>query len=466
MSPSRTTQRPEAPAFEPKADHPDGRVTRGLEVEASDPGHALLQRFHLLVTAGADAGRSFVSTSERSVVGTHERADFRLEDPTVSRFHCEIDLGSGRATLRDLGSLNGTLVEGVSVLGGYLKAGMRLTLGRSQILFEARSDRARLPISASEQFGSLVGVSPAMRRVFKLFEQAVKSDATVLLEGESGTGKEVAAESIHRTSARSQGPFVVVDCGAIAPELLESELFGHERGAFTGAVSSRDGAFAEANGGTIFLDEIGELPLDVQPKLLRALDKRQIKRVGGNDYVDIDVRVVAATNRDLKREVNEKRFRADLYYRLAVIEAKLPALRERLEDLPKLVQSLLQGLKSHYPEPSDHLMSAESLEQLGAHPWPGNVRELRNYLERCLALKLPPSMPTESTPLDQRGSIRELADPARPLKLAREAWTRALERQYLEQILRRHDGNVAAAARAADVDRMHFYRLLWRNGLR
>jgi transcriptional regulator with GAF, ATPase, and Fis domain len=444
-----------------------GYVTGPLEVDLSDPGHALVQRFRLSVTNGPSKGSSFVSTGERCVIGTHESADFRLEDETISRFHCEIDPTSGRPVLRDLGSRNGTRVDGVSTLSVHLHAGARIVLGRTQLVFEPRTDHSKVAISEHESFGGLVGRSVAMRRVFKLLEQAATNDATVLLQGETGTGKEVAAESIHRQSARANRPFVVVDCAAMPANLLESELFGHERGAFTGAVGAREGAFEEANGGTIFLDEIGELPLDLQPKLLRALDKREIKRVGSNRYFGVDIRVIAATNRDLKREVNEKRFRSDLYYRLGIIQVHVPPLRERLEDIGLIVERLLSSFESHYPGQTSALLSRDFVTELATHAWPGNVRELRNYIERCLALSTRLSVADESAAPSSRGvTIAKLAHPGRPLKVARENWTRALERHYLEEMMRRSGGNLAAAARAAEVDRMHFYRLLCRHGLR
>jgi transcriptional regulator with PAS, ATPase and Fis domain len=319
----------------------------------------------------------------------------------------------------------------------------------------------RLPLSAKDAFGSLVGRSVPMRRMFEILERVAGTDATVLMEGETGTGKEAAAESLHRESARRDGPFVVVDCAAIPSELLESELFGHERGAFTGATTARTGVFEMASGGTLFLDEIGELSLDLQPKLLRALESREIKRVGGDRAVPVDVRIVAATNRSLRAEVNDKRFRSDLYYRLAVVELRLPPLRERAEDLPLLVEALLSSLgASHHPE-SKKLRSAPFLADLGRHAWPGNVRELRNYMERCIALG-------ETAPLgaESSGPIDGLPDLKRPLKVAREQWTRAFERRYVEGMLQKHDNNVTAAAREAGVDRMYFYRLLWRYGLR
>jgi transcriptional regulator with PAS, ATPase and Fis domain len=434
------------------ASKPDG--TRALEERAGD--HQEVQRFWLTVTAGPDAGATYTSESERTVVGTHESADFVLHDDTVSRFHCEIDLSSGQPLIRDLESRNGTTVNGVSVLGAQLRDDCLVRLGRSELRFKLRSDPVLLPLYEGSRFGRMVGKSVVMRRAFTMLERAAASDAVVLLEGDTGTGKELAAESIHDESTRRDQPFLVVDCASIPSDLLESELFGHERGAFTGASATREGAFEAATGGTIFLDEIGELPLELQPKLLRALERKQVKRVGSNRYTTVDVRVVAATNRNLRREVNERRFRSDLYYRLAVIEIRLPSLRERFDDLPLLVDQLLASMGAvDHPD----LRSPAFLEELGRHAWSGNIRELRNYLERCLVLR-------SRAPLENEAAEPLLPDAGQPLKTARERWNRALERRYVEEVLRRCGDNVAAAARAAEVDRMYFYRLLWRHGLR
>jgi DNA-binding NtrC family response regulator len=440
----------------------DNGVQETLALDGVSASHADVQRFWLVVRGGADAGVTFASSGDRVVIGTHESADLVLHDDTVSRFHCEISLADGRPLVRDLGSRNGTVLDGVAVVAAFPRAGSTLTLGRTEIGFELHRDPVRVPLSERGRFGRMVGTGVAMRRAFALLERAASSDATVLLEGETGTGKEVAAESIHMESARRDGPFVVVDCASIPQDLLESELFGHEKGSFTGAVSAREGAFEAASGGTIFLDEIGELGLDLQPRLLRALERKQVKRVGSNKYVPVDVRVVAATNRNLRREVNERRFRSDLYYRLAVVEVRLPALRERREDLPALVDNLLAGLDVTGPAAAA-LRQPEFLAELARHEWQGNVRELRNYLERCLALR-------EQLPLGESDAggepTPELPDTSQPLKVARERWTRALERRYVEALLARHGGNVTAAARGAGVDRMHFYRLLWRYGLK
>jgi transcriptional regulator with GAF, ATPase, and Fis domain len=437
----------------------DGHATHAIE--EGHPLQAVVKGFSVVVTRGPDEGQTFSSTAERAILGTHESADFVLKDPTVSRFHCELAVSSGRVSVRDLESTNGTIVNGTSVLHAYVEPGATISLGHSEMRFELQPESVKLPLSPRDRFGTMVGRSVAMRRIFEVLERVAATDSTVLLEGETGTGKEAAAESIHGESLRRDGPFVVVDCAAIPSELLESELFGHERGAFTGATSSRSGVFEMASGGTLFLDEIGELSLDLQPKLLRALEQREVKRVGGDRTIPVDVRIVAATNRSLRAEVNDKRFRSDLYYRLAVVDVRVPPLRERVDDLSLLVDSLLASLGANDHPEARRLRKPSFVADLARHAWPGNVRELRNYVERCIALG-------ESAPLrsDLPGTSDSAPDMTLPLKVARERWTRAFERKYVEQMLERHGNNVAAAAREAGVDRMYFYRLLWRYGLR
>ncbi len=425
----------------------------------------LVRQLRLRIIAGPDTGMVHSAQGARVVIGTDEAADMRLRDRTVSRFHCEIALVDGQAVLRDPGSRNGTLVDGVPVIQAPLRDGSLLTMGHTQLRLEFGAEPISIVLSERERFGTMVGRAPSMRALFAMLERVAPTDATVLIEGETGTGKEAVAESIHRESARHQGPFIVVDCGAVPHDLLESELFGHERGSFTGATNRRDGALEAASGGTVFLDEIGELSHDLQPKLLRALERREIKRVGSNQYLPIDVRVVAATNRNLRAEVNARRFRADLFYRLAVVQVSLPPLRERAEDLPLLVEHILQSLgASQHPE-APTLLTAEFMNELARHAWPGNVRELRNYVERCLALR-------ERVPLSPEGVVADTEAAGvpisanLPLREARELWTRYCEHRYLTEVLRAADNNVTAAARAAGVDRIHFYRLLWRHGLR
>jgi transcriptional regulator with PAS, ATPase and Fis domain len=396
--------------------------------------------------------RVFASSRDRAVVGTHESADVVLADRTVSRFHCELRVIDGRAHVRDLGSRNGTLVDGVSVVEAHLAAGATLKVGRTTMKFDIGADQVAIPLSRGDRFGELVGSSAQMRAMFALLERAAEVTATLLIEGETGTGKEAAAESVHQRSDRVNGPFVVVDCGALPPSLLESELFGHEKGAFTGAHIRRAGAFEAASSGTLFLDEVGELPLELQPKLLRAIERQEVKPVGADRYHKVDVRIVAATHRNLRADVNSRRFRSDLYYRLAVLTVTLPPLRERIEDLPLLVEHLLVKLGVADRPQAARLRSPAFLAEISAHHWPGNVRELRNYLERSLTLE------GDAPPLDD-GKPQA---PKRQYKEARQRW----ERAYVEEILRTTSGNVTAAAREAGLDRVAFYRLLWRHGIR
>jgi DNA-binding NtrC family response regulator len=406
---------------------------------------AFVTQFRLAVDG---AERPFVSASDRAVVGTHESCDVVLADRTVSRFHCEITVRDGRARVRDLDSKNGTHVDGVAVVESFLHDGARLTVGQTTMQFGIGGAEVAIPLSRTGQFGALVGRSAEMRHVFALLEQAAQSKATLLLEGETGTGKELAAESLHRMSSRREQPFVVVDCSALPPDLLESELFGHEKGAFTGASARRVGAFEAAHGGTVFLDEIGELGPELQPKLLRVLERGEVKRIGSDRYKQVDVRIVAATHRNLRSDVNSKRFRSDLYYRLAVIVVTLPPLRDRVEDLPVLVEHLLASLGGATKPEAARMRTPAFLAELAAHRWPGNVRELRNYVERGLALSGTSAEPIDTAP----ASYKE----------AKERW----ERAYVEELMRAADGNVAAAAREAKLDRAAFYRLLWRHGMR
>jgi transcriptional regulator with GAF, ATPase, and Fis domain len=396
------------------------------------------------------------------VIGTHQSNDFVLTDDTVSRFHCELRIEKGRVSIRDLESRNGTRLDGVSIMAAHLDGPANLVLGKTRIRFEPVKEEVKIPLATHDRFGSLVGRTPEMRAVFAILERAARSTATVLIQGETGTGKDLAAESIHKESPRRDGPFAVVDCGAIPADLLESELFGHEKGAFTGATDARIGAFEAANGGTLFLDEIGELSVELQPKLLRALESRRIQRIGSTKPLKIDVRVVAATNRNLEAEVNAQRFRSDLYYRLAVVVVRLPPLRERPGDLPVLLDEILESMGVALDDPRAlSLRNAAAIEELEHHAWPGNVRELRNYIERFLTLDMKMPLP---------GAMSEGGAPAIdtrvPLRTAREQWVRYFERAYLDAILREHGGNVARAARAARTDRVHFHRLLARSGLR
>lgn len=427
-------------------------------IEDADGLHMLARRFRLTVTGGPEEAASFASEGERAVIGSHPSANLVLRDSTVSRFHCELALEGERVVLRDLKSRNGTRVEGVLIREAVLAGECTLTLGNSIVRFSLADEEVRIPLSKREQFGELRGQSRAMRGAFMRLETAARSDANVLLQGETGTGKELAAEALHQESARAAGPFVVVDCASLPAGLLESELFGHEVGAFTGATKTRMGAFEEASGGTLFLDEIGELPLDLQPKLLRAIDSRKVSRLGSVQQIPCDFRLIAATNRNLQQEVNARRFRSDLYYRLAVLTIRLPPLRERVDDIPLLMDWFSSQLGAT-TEARARLHAG--LSQAFSHSWPGNIRELRNHVERTLATV--PSTDDEALPSQPEAPLVHLSVPLREARAQHLAW---FERRYLEQLLEAHDDNVAAAARTAGVARVHLHRMLSRAGLR
>jgi two-component system, NtrC family, response regulator GlrR len=429
----------------------------------SAPAGSAVRRFRLRVIEGPALGTIWDSQGESCAVGSHASNDLVIDDPTVSRFHCALHVDADGVRVRDAGSRNGTVVDGVLVIDAFLRSGSRLRLGQTVLELELVDGVIRLPLSERTSLGPLRGVSAAMRATFAIIERAAASDVTVLLEGETGTGKSQAARALHDTSARRGGPLITVDCGALLGSLLESELFGHEKGAFTGASERRIGAFEEAAGGTVFLDEIGELPIDLQPKLLRVLEAREVRRVGSNTHRPVDVRVVGATNRDLRADVNAGRFRADLYFRLAVITIAMPPLRQRPEDLETLVDSLLGALHAT-PEEIALFGGPSQVARLQQAAWPGNVRELRNYLERCLVMRAALPLGDVSSDVDSRRDALAV-DPSAPYAVERDRVVADFERRYFEALLRVHEGKVASAARAAGLDRRYLYRILKRIGI-
>jgi two-component system, NtrC family, response regulator GlrR len=434
---------------------PDPITTKPVAPRAAGGGGGSLT---LEIVGGPGTGKRFGELVGRCSIGTHPSNTVVLEDPTVSRFHCELVVVDGDAVrIVDRKSLNGTRVDHVQVEQAIISGSERLYLGET-VLRVALATATQPKPAAPEltAFGSLVGEAPAMRELFRALREAAASDATILLEGETGTGKEGAAEGIHVASARADGPFVPVDCSAIPSSLVESHLFGHEAGAFTGATAARKGAFEEADGGTLFLDEIGELPLDQQPKLLRALETRTIRRVGSSRPIKIDVRIIAATHRDLRAEVNVSRFRPDLFYRLAVIPIRIPPLRERLDDLPLLVGNFLDRLRAR-PEARRTINDPEFLQALARAPWPGNVRELRNHIERCLVFH-EARLPTVAAAPPPSAIV--------PYEEARRRALEAFERGYVADVLARSGDSVAAAAKAAGIHRGYLYRLIERYQLR
>ncbi len=418
--------------------------------------------FRLTIVEGPKVGRVWESSSESCSIGSHVGNDLVIEEPTVSRFHCEVTVDDNGARVRDVGSTNGLFLDGVRIFDAAPRTGSLLKLGRVTLRFDFGNATNRILVSERTSMGTLLGASLPMRSCFALMERAAKTKVNVLIEGETGTGKSQAAHAIHLESSRADGPFLVVDCGAIPTNLLESELFGHEKGSFTGASERRIGAFEEASGGTVFLDEIGELPTELQPKLLRVLENREIRRVGSNKHLPVDVRVIAATHRDLRQKVNDGSFREDLYYRLAVVRLRMPALRERSEDIALLADRLLANLGAPRQTIAS-LCGPEFLESLRRAAWPGNIRELRNYLERCLvfeeALPVSEGAPNPSQPTAE-------VDARVPYAEARRRAIDEFEHRYVQALLALHRGKVTQAAQAADVDRVYLYKLMKRHNLK
>jgi DNA-binding NtrC family response regulator len=425
---------------------------RSTDVVAQRLDAVTFRRFRVAVVGG---DRAAEATAERAelTVGTAQGNDLVLVDPTVSRHHCAVTATPLGFQLRDLGSTNGTWLANHRVELAYLKPRSTFRVGGITLGFDWLDDEIREELSADDRFGEALGSSQAMRRIFAVLARIAPTSSTVLLEGETGTGKGLLAEIVHRKSPRANGPFGVVDCGAIPPTLIESELFGHDKGAFTGATSARIGAFEAAQGGTLFLDEIGELPLELQAKLLRALEERTIKRLGSTRPVKLDIRLIAATNRDLREEVNAGRFRADLYYRLDVVRVRVPPLRERREDIALLVNHYYRTFTG-----DEQAVAPEALiVPLSLQSWPGNVRELRSAVERAVLMLDP--IPEQTAPaiaiaIDDRLSFRE----------AKERAVAAWEGAYLGELVARHGGNLTRAARAARMDRAHLRELLRKRG--
>jgi DNA-binding NtrC family response regulator len=408
--------------------------------------------YRVAVADGPDAGGHVMvddASPRRLYVGGAAESDLRLSDRAVSRRHFAIELEGDWLRLEDLGSTNGTFVCGVRVRDVLLTGGETVRVGSTTLHVE-RQSAAPVTLSPAAGFGRLRGASREMRRLYPLCERLAASDVSVLIEGETGTGKEVLAECIHEGSRRAAAPFVVLDCTSVAPNLVESVLFGHERGAFTGATSPQAGVFEEAHGGTLFIDEIGDLDLSLQPKLLRALERSEVRRLGGARWLKVDVRVVVATRRNLDAEIEAGRFRDDLFHRLAVARIELPPLRARRGDVPVLVDELCkqQGASSD-AIPRQLLASWEHAA------WPGNVRELRNAVTRFLALgELPfPSASLERPDGDFSESV--LASNL-SLVVARQRVVEDFERRYVERVLAAHGGNVSRAARASGIARRYF----------
>ena len=418
-----------------------------------------LRRMRLVVVSGTNAGLTAPIEGE-VLVGTSEASDVRLDDRTASRRHLLLRPCAVGVRVVDQDSRNGTWIGQQRVHDAEVPPGTEIRVGETTLRLEdevrteaeiAKKLAAREPAASRGEFGRFLGASEVLAKLYERLERVAKARTTVLIEGESGTGKELLAEALHEQSPRSDGPFVIVDCAAIPETLIEAQLFGHERGSYTGADRARAGVFEEAEGGTVFLDEIGELPLELQAKLLRVIDRGHVTRIGASRPVTVDVRILAATNRNLEREVEDGRFRLDLFHRLAVVLLRVPPLRERDGDLELLARAFLEACGG---DPS--LLTEPLLDRLRRHSWPGNVRELRNYVERLVVLG------EAELPRARADAIGEAGDPATsglPYRQARALALREFTEAYVDDMLLRHDGNVSAAAEAAGVGRRYFQRL-------
>jgi len=430
-----------------------------------------VRRTKLLVISGPLQGREFVVNHDAFTIGSSSHNDLLIEDSTVSKRHCEIIVDQTGYLIRDLESTNGTFVQGVRISSAHLAPGSEIQLGKTRIVFCPLQEANDIPLSRNEAFGAMMGRSVPMRRIFYLAETYSPSDATIMITGETGTGKEILAEEIHNHSPRHDKPFIVIDCAAISKELIESELFGHVKGAFTGANADRQGAFELADGGTVFLDEIGDLSPDLQPKLLRVLEKREIRRVGCNKVRKINVRIISATNRNLANEVNEGRFREDLYYRLSVVHLELPPLRRRREDIPLLIKRFLTDL--HGEDAVAQLADVDrTMDVLKRHEWPGNVRELRNLIELAFYSERRPVDLSAFLSLGNLRAGRKNSEPEanfstdKPFKDAKNDLIEEFEKAYLNDLLARNKQNISRSAREAGIERAYLQRLVRKYGMR
>jgi len=391
--------------------------------------------------------------TQRTLVGSSEQSQLRVMDRQVSRTHFELEPREDGLWVRDLGSLNGTFIDQIRVERARVPAGSAIRAGSLTFTLQ-RPEARKVDLWPTDRLGALVGRSTSMRALFMRLVEFAKASAPVLITGETGTGKELVARALHEYSPRRAGPFGVVDCGALPETLLQAELFGHVKGAFTGATANRDGAAAAAAGGTLFLDEIGELPPDMQPKLLRLIEEGTVRRVGESQYRTVDVRVVAATHRDLQARVADGSFREDLYYRLAVLPIELPPLRARLEDLDLLLAEILPG------KPLD----AATLSALKGYRWPGNVRELRTWAQRARLVGNKEALAMLRSGQQEHGGLPAVST-ATPFKQERERWLEHLEREYVTALMKKHDRNITQVADEAGLDRSYVHRLIKKHGL-
>ncbi|MCB9555728.1 MAG: sigma 54-interacting transcriptional regulator [Deltaproteobacteria bacterium] len=449
------------------AKFPDYAAPTKIAYVDNRPSELHLRRCKFVLEAG---GRQQERTFEQGVItiGAMEDNDLVVNDETVSRYHAKVQQTTDGYLLVDENSTNGTFINRVRIKEAFLKPGCTIQIGQVEAKFDFADERVQITPSDKDRLGLLIGRNIKMREIYRIIEKIAPTATTVVIEGETGTGKEVVAQTIHQLSDRKEGPMMIFDCGAVPENLVESELFGHEKGSFTGAIMTRQGLFEMGHGGTVFLDELGELALDLQPKLLRALEQREIRRVGGARPLKVDVRVIAATNRDLDEEVRAGRFREDLYYRLSVVRLYLPPLRERPEDIPLLAQHILEKHASNRDEKGKRRVieiERDATEALCAYKWPGNVRELVNTIERALTFCDGQSIRLQDLPETARSTESTSSNGSATFKDAKERWVASFERDYIISLLRRNGGNISHAAREADIDRKYFRKLMRKYGI-
>ncbi|MEZ4704756.1 MAG: sigma 54-interacting transcriptional regulator [Bdellovibrionota bacterium] len=427
-----------------------------------------LPKSKLVVMQDDVATKEYSMSKGTITIGSSSKSDLILSDDTVSRNHAEIKKTKDGYLLRDLESTNGTFLGNVKVREVFLGSNANIRVGRTKIKFISEDERLEIYPSKKSKFGDMIGQSIEMRKIFGVLEKVAPTNVTVVIGGETGTGKELVAKAVHEHSKRAKRPFIIFDCGAVAENLIESELFGHEKGSFTGATTTRQGAFELADEGTIFLDEIGELSLDLQPKLLRVLETGEVKRVGADRAKKVNVRVVAATHRNLKEMVKQNLFREDLFFRLSVVQILLPPLRKRRDDVETLIKHFFELSKkeNHIGENVDGI-SDEAKRLLMEYQWPGNIRELKNAMDRAMSFcdgsqieiqHLPEYL--RDTPTTSAATSLPSFDEDLPFKEAKEKWVETFEKDYLINILRKNDMNISKAAKEAGIDRKSVQRLL------
>lgn len=435
-----------------------GNATEGLLFKRTP---ARLRKLSLVVTKGPDAGKRIVIESPRFTVGKGEGSDLRLVDATVSRTHFLIEQHGNDFYIKDQGSTNGTKVNGTRIIEAHLSLGARISAGKVELLFQPIYETATDSESA-ESFGNLIAGSPPMKTILGLLRKAANTATTVLIRGETGVGKSALAKALHKEGSRKEGPFVVFDCASVAPTLIESELFGVKKGAFTGAYESRAGACELAQNGVLFIDEIGDLPMELQAKLLRVLEEREVRRLGDSKPIKLDFQIVSATKVDLEEAMKKGLFRRDLYYRIAVLEITVPSLRERKEDIPLLSNHFLKELTG---AEGWHRLASSLRDELVSYSWPGNIRELRNILERLHCIGPDGALMGLDTNASPDADLLLSFDLDRPFKVAKEELIDAFEHEYLKRLLERSDGRIAPAAREAGLNRKYFYDLLRKHKL-